>query len=110
LASKYDVKVVVLLLMVCFDWLNHVVGTYVILAIDDARLKLEENMFGVGASIEESFQALITRELSLFRKLSIPSSTCADSLAWWRMHEGQFPNLGFLAKHFFWNLGFIDKN
>jgi hypothetical protein len=83
LASEYDVKVVVLLLMLCFDWLNLVAGTSAISAIDVARLELEENMFGVGASIEKSSRTLITRELSLFRRLSIPSSTCADPLAWW---------------------------
>jgi hypothetical protein len=78
--------------MVCFDWLNLVVGTSVIATIDVVGPQFEENMFGVGVSIEESSQALVTRELYLFRRLSIPS------LAWWRMHEGQFPNVGFLAK------------
>jgi len=74
--------------MVCFDWLNLVVGTSAISAFDVARPELEENMFGVGASIEKSSCALITRELSLFRRLSIPSCTCANPLAWWWMHEG----------------------
>lgn len=41
---------------------------------------------------------MVVGELSLFRRLSIPSSACADPLAWWLMHEGQFPNVGFLAK------------
>jgi hypothetical protein len=91
--------------MVCFDWLNLVAGTFVISAIDVARPELEENMFGVGASIEKSSHTLIIRELSLFRRLSIPSSTCADPLAWWWMHEGQFPNVGFLAKQNFGILG-----
>jgi len=55
LAFKYDIKVVVLLLMVCFDQLNPIAITSIV-AIDFARLELElqENMFSVGASIEES--------------------------------------------------------
>jgi hypothetical protein len=51
--------------------------------------------------IEESSQALITRELSLFKRLFIHSSACAHPLAWWWMHEGQFPNVGFFAKQIF---------
>jgi hypothetical protein len=60
LPSPYDVKVVVPLSMVCFDKLNPTTITYV--ATFDfvgPKLKLEENMFGVGALIEESFRALI---------------------------------------------------
>ncbi len=52
LTSKYDVKVVVHLLMVRFDILNLDVGKYVIAAIDVIGLELGENMFGVGSSIE----------------------------------------------------------
>ncbi len=55
LAYEYDVKVVVPLLMVCFDLLNADVGTSTIATIDVIRPKFEENMFGVWASIEESF-------------------------------------------------------
>jgi hypothetical protein len=41
--------------MVCFDWLNPTTITSVVV-VDFARLEfeLEENMFGVGASIEKS--------------------------------------------------------
>jgi hypothetical protein len=42
LASEYDVKVDVLLLMVCFDWLNLVVGTFAIATINVVRLELEK--------------------------------------------------------------------
>jgi hypothetical protein len=31
----------------------------------------EENMFGVGASIEESSRALVTRELSMLRRFHV---------------------------------------
>lgn len=40
--------------MVCFEWLNPSVVTIVI-TDDDVRLELEENIFGVRASIEKSF-------------------------------------------------------
>jgi hypothetical protein len=59
LAFEYDVKVVVPLLMVCFDKLNLVVGTSAIATIYVARSELEENLFGVEALIEESFRALV---------------------------------------------------
>jgi hypothetical protein len=55
-------------------------------------------MFGVGTSIEESSRALVTGELSLFKRISIHSFACEDPLAWWWMHKGQFPNVGFFAK------------
>jgi hypothetical protein len=41
------------------------------------RPELEKNMFGVGASIEESSRALVTGELSLSKRLSICSFSCA---------------------------------
>jgi len=44
--------------------------------VNVAKLDFEENMFNMGASIEESFQAPIIRELFFFRKFSILSSTC----------------------------------
>jgi hypothetical protein len=83
LTSEYDVKIVILLLMVCFDMLNLEFGTFAIATIDVIGPKLEENMFRVGASIEESSQALVIGELSLFKRLSIPSFACVDPLAWW---------------------------
>jgi hypothetical protein len=50
-----------------------------------------------GASIEECSKTLVTKELSLLRKLSISSSTCANPLTWWWMHEGQFLDMSFFA-------------
>jgi hypothetical protein len=61
----------------------------------------DNNIFGVGASIEESSRALVVGELSLFRRLSIVLVICDDPLAWWCIHETQFPNVGFLAKQLF---------
>ncbi len=83
--------------MVCFHQLNLTTNAHTITIVDIVRLNLEKKMWW-GASIEESFQAQIIEELSLFRRLSIPSSTCVDSLAWWRIHEGQFLNVYFFVK------------
>jgi hypothetical protein len=60
----------------------------IITTIDDVVLEFKKNMFGMGTSIEESYRTLIIGELSMFRRLSISSSTCANLLTWWRMHEG----------------------
>jgi hypothetical protein len=35
--------------MVCFDWLNPTTIASITIVVDVARLKLEKNMFGVGA-------------------------------------------------------------
>ncbi len=63
LAMEYDAKIVTLL-MVCFEWLNltTINASTVIATIDVMDEEFEENMFGVGASIEESSRALVTRE------------------------------------------------
>jgi hypothetical protein len=92
LVSEYDVRVV-LLLMVCFDWLN-LTTIILILAIDFVGLEfeLEEQMFGVGA--------LAIGELSFFKRFFIPSFACVDLLAWWWMHEERFLNVVFLANCF----------
>jgi len=65
LASKYDDKIVILLLMVCFEQLNLSI-VVVVTTTNDEKLELEENMFGMGASIKEYSQALVTTKLSLF--------------------------------------------
>ncbi len=69
--------------MICFDMLNLEFGTFAIATIDVIGPKLEENLFGVGASIEESSRTLVIGELSLYKRLSIPSFACVDPLAWW---------------------------
>jgi hypothetical protein len=60
-------------------------------------IEKETNMFCVGALMEESSRTLVIGELSLFRRLAIPPSMCANPLVWWKTHEGQFQNVGFLA-------------
>jgi hypothetical protein len=52
LASKYNDKIVILLLMVCFEQLNPST-IIVVVVVDDVRLELEKNMFGVGALINQ---------------------------------------------------------
>ncbi len=68
-------------------------------------LNLEENMFGVGASIEESSLAQVNGELSLFKRLSIAPFACANALIWCCIHEGKFSNALFLAKQILKILG-----
>jgi len=50
--------------------------------------------------MEESSWTLVIGEVSLFQMLTIPipPSMCANPLVWWKTQEGQFPNVGFLAK------------
>jgi len=103
LVIEYDAKVVILLMMTIFDVLNsinqafatQVGGSYVGIVIVE---KEDNNIFCVGAFIEESSCALIVGELFLFKRLFIVPTACADSLAWWHLHETSFPNVGFLAK------------
>jgi hypothetical protein len=47
LTFEYDAKVVILLLMVCFERLNPI-ATASTTTTNDARLEFEENMFGWG--------------------------------------------------------------
>jgi hypothetical protein len=49
LTSKYDIKVVIPFLIVCFDWLNLTTNASITIVVDVARLKLEKKIFGVGA-------------------------------------------------------------
>ncbi len=54
LASKYDAKIMILILIVCFEWFNpNIVATTT--TKDDAGLEFEEKSIWSGASIVESF-------------------------------------------------------
>lgn len=67
------------LLMVSFDWLNPTTTNTHITTIDVFGEDLEENMFGVETTIEESLHALVIGELFLLRRLLIcmcNRSTC----------------------------------
>ncbi len=94
--SKNDLKPMIPLLMICFETLNPTIKACTSTNHNDFEEK--GNMFKVGASFKESSLALVTKESSLFMKLSIPSSTSKDPLVWWHNHEGQFSNVAFLAK------------
>ncbi len=63
-ASKYDTKVMIPLLMAWFDWLNPTSQTCAT-TTDVPNFQFEKkegNMFGVGASMEESSCAFVARE------------------------------------------------
>ncbi len=100
LAIEFDVKEVIPFLMIVFDWLNLIVKA-IITPCDELVLQIEKedgNVFDVGTSMEESSQTLVTIELSLLWRLYIPPTTHVDPFALWWTHEGQFPNVTFLAK------------
>ncbi len=63
----------------------------------------ETNMFGVGASMEESSWALVTKELPLFWRLAIPPSMCANPFAWLKIHEGQIFECWFFCQTSSWD-------
>jgi len=103
LVAEYDVNAIILLLMTIFKVLNPTIQACVVkvvrsIARFDNSIKEDNNIFGVGTSMEESPCAFIVRELSLFRRLFVSLITCVDPLAWWRIHETRFPNVNFFAK------------
>ncbi len=69
-------------------------GSYVGVIVEEE----DNNIFGAGASIEESSCALVVGKLSLFRRLFVVLTTCVDPFASWCIHESQFLNVGFFAK------------
>ncbi len=87
--------------MTIFEQLKLIIQAQTIVPIDGFAFEdeyEEMNVFNIGASMGESSWALIIGELSLFQKLSILLSICANPLAWWQIHEGQFPNVGIFVK------------
>ncbi len=84
------------------EQLNPTVQAQAIAPIDGFAFEDEEtNMFGIGASIEESLWAWVIIELSLFWRLFIHLFMCVNPLAWWQTHEGQFANVSLITKQFF---------
>jgi hypothetical protein len=53
LASKYDVKIMIPLLMVCFEWLNPSTDAMV-KTDDDVKLELEDNILGWGLQLKSN--------------------------------------------------------
>ncbi len=56
MACEYDVKVVISLLIVCFDWLNPINNPSTTIAFDVTRPNFEENMFGKGLQLRNIFE------------------------------------------------------
>jgi len=77
-------------LMVCFELLNPTTinASAIAIIVDVVGEEFEKNMFGVGASIEESSHALVIGKLSMFKRLHVLPSACVDPLTWWHIHEG----------------------
>ncbi len=104
LVIEYDAKVVIPLLMIIFYVLNPIVqtsttqvdGSYVKVIVFEEK---DDNIFGVGAFVEESSCALVAGKLFIFKRLSIVLVAFVDPLARWHIHEIQFPNVGFLVEY-----------
>jgi hypothetical protein len=96
LVSKNDLKPMIPFLMVCFEAVNPIVKACTSTNHND--LEKKGNMFKVGTPFKESSRALVTKESSLFMKLSIPPSASKNPLVCWHNYEGQFSNVAFLAK------------
>jgi hypothetical protein len=56
LAYEYDVKVVISLLMVCFDCLNPITNASTTIAFDVTRPNFKENMLGKGLQLKNLFE------------------------------------------------------
>ncbi len=52
MASEYNDKIVILLLMVCFEYLNPITIAIVVM-VDNVGLELEKKIFGMGASLDQ---------------------------------------------------------
>jgi hypothetical protein len=79
----------------------------VLVSVDGLRIEEDNtNMFSVGASMNFFSWELVNGELFLFQRLVIPLPMCVDPLVYWKTHEGQFSNVGFLAEQVFMILGF----
>ncbi len=108
LPTVYDANAIILLLV--FEVPNLIVQICVVEVVGfvtkfgDFNEK-ERNIFGVGASMEKSSCALVVGELLLFKRLYVSPTTSVDPLAWWQIHETQFPNLRFLVKQILGILG-----
>ncbi len=85
LVTKYDAKEIFLLLMIIFYVLNPTIQAYAT-QVDGPYVgtivvgKENNNIFGVGVSIEEFSHALVVGELFRFKRLSVVLVTCVDSI------------------------------
>ncbi len=80
LVTEYDVSIVIPLLMVCFEQLNPIaINALVVVVVDVVGEEFEENMFGVGASIEESSHALVTESYFCLRGFMFSIYMCRST-------------------------------
>jgi hypothetical protein len=55
-------------------------------------------LFGKPTSTKEASEDLLKSELFLFCRIVISKEDLQSLLVWWKTHEFQFPNVGFLAR------------
>ncbi len=85
LVTKYDSNAIILFLTIMFEVLNPFVQACAIEVVRHVVgfgdfIKENNNIFGVGASMEKSSHGLIFGEYSLFKRLSITPTTSVDPL------------------------------
>ncbi len=82
IAYEFDANVILFLLMLVFEMLNHIIQASVAIVVGFTDfIEEDHNIFGVGTSMEKFKCAIIIWELSLFKRLSITPTTCDDPLA-----------------------------
>jgi hypothetical protein len=59
---------------------------------------LNDPLFGEPTSTEEANESLLKSKLSLFHWIVVLEEDLKSLLAWWKTHESQFLNVGFLTK------------
>jgi hypothetical protein len=62
-------------------------------------------LFSEPASTKKASEGLLKYELFLFCQIVISKEDLQSPLVWWKTHESQFPNVGFLARQIFGILG-----
>jgi hypothetical protein len=68
--------------MIVFEVLNPIVQACAIEVVGFGDSNEEDNnIFGVGTSMEEPSRALVVGKLSLFRRLYVTPTTCVDPLS-----------------------------
>jgi hypothetical protein len=86
LVIEYDVNAIIPFLIIVFEVLNHTVQACAIQVVGCIAgfgdcIEEDNNIFSVGASMEESSRALVG-ELFLSRRLYVSPITCVDPLVW----------------------------
>jgi hypothetical protein len=90
LASQYDVKTIIPLLVTCFDQLNPTsqgCGTIIDLPTPHFEQKNVICLVLKHPWSKSPLMLLLLLSFYLFRRLSILPFTCADPLSWWWSHK-----------------------